>query len=795
MDNLAHGSAPLQSLTRKRKADAEECAAPDPSSAPDSTDPSATRRCPASPSDRPPARPRALADHDHDMLSPWPDAPAAQSAGAATASAGATASDSPSRPKRPRIEIPQAPPALRRGRRGARSFPLGRLPASAVDSVTNFPRIAETQDTGTILRASEKGPGPALGTLTRRSKCPPIRRSSSNPISTAPDPHVHSPHIPPHSPPINRETLKELDLEAILSNPQLRHDLLFDPGLQFRPTSSRRKRELAENYWLAVVRELETGCTCVTLDAEGNLADRRCICSAFPKPTGRAMIAFPALGNLVTVRVASRIRPLLVELLQTLSTIIQPPVPKGMEQYTPREAANPQVSQNMAHLALLHSVLDADLIEQEIAHKLFNPAAMFDAIGSVVRCHCAPMRDAAVHQMVSLARSCTPGNAESTVNAVRAIRLCFEIMELMKLDVANHQLQALRPYLMKSAAGYEFRAFQEYRQRGELSLDVTREWVQSAHRELVASQALHSDPKSVLYSFNAQNPLIQVTLATIRATVDLIFDPPPRPTVSLTPPSTPYSSPTLRPSYLLASYPGYPETLYLDYTRLATLSAEAADYTALYMLLMLYRQFVHSGPNAQLDRTKDSVSLEELMNLKREIRGIGPQHLGQSLIPRACKPKDINAKDFLKEAREEVRWGSELGAVVLQIARHATVPESRANLVAAEPVRDLQAASPDPKVIKLAQSWAATNVRQKSPLTALMQRRIRDVVVAKVARAIIPLLRKPSVPEGTQDSETTDGLEPLMPELNHLAEKVTKLVTIHMGVYSRFYRQPGFVMA
>lgn len=449
MDNLAHGSAPVQSLTRKRKADSEECSSPD--SSPDSTlDPSATRRCPQNTTERPPAAaamPRALGDRDHDMLSPWPDASASQSDSATTA--GASTSDGPSRPKRPRIEIPQSPSSPRRSRKGR---PIGRLPASAIDPLMSRPgHLVETQDTGTISYRPGKGPGPANGTLLRRTRCQPIRRSSSDPVSTASvDPQ--SPHIPPHSPPINRETLKELDLEAILSNPQLRsslfripfldvdilcssvgHDLLFDPGLQFRPTSSRRKREVAENYWLAVVRELECGCTCVTLDGEGKPADRRCICSAFPKPTSRAIIAFPALGNLMTVRVASRIRPLLVELGLTLSTIIEPPVPKGLEQYTPRDPANPQMQQNNAHLELLKSVLDVELIEQEIEHKVFNPAALFEAIGSVIRCHCAPMRDAAVHQMVSLAQSCIPGDPESTANAVRAIRLCFEIMELMKL--------------------------------------------------------------------------------------------------------------------------------------------------------------------------------------------------------------------------------------------------------------------------------------------------------------------------------------------------------------------------
>jgi hypothetical protein len=37
------------------------------------------------------------------------------------------------------------------------------------------------------------------------------------------------------NPPITRATLRELDLTEILRNPQLRHDIVFDPNLMFRP--------------------------------------------------------------------------------------------------------------------------------------------------------------------------------------------------------------------------------------------------------------------------------------------------------------------------------------------------------------------------------------------------------------------------------------------------------------------------------------------------------------------------------------------------------------------------------
>lgn len=138
----------------------------------------------------------------------------------------------------------------------------------------------------------------------------------------------------------------------------------------------------------------------------------------------------------MTVRTPSRIRPLLNELLEVLVSIIQPPQPPSTrppELLFPPPPQHPQFQQNVAHVALLRQLLDPDLIQQEIGHGLFDPSGVFQAIGDIIRCHCAPMRDAAVDQMVALARSCAPGGSGTKLDAVRAIRMCFEIMELMKL--------------------------------------------------------------------------------------------------------------------------------------------------------------------------------------------------------------------------------------------------------------------------------------------------------------------------------------------------------------------------
>ncbi|GMG55787.1 unnamed protein product [Ambrosiozyma monospora] len=62
-------------------------------------------------------------------------------------------------------------------------------------------------------------------------------------------------------PPVNLQSLHEIDLHEVLKNPQLRHDILFDPQLQFRPNldgeRGKRKRQQAESYWSMIKSEID----------------------------------------------------------------------------------------------------------------------------------------------------------------------------------------------------------------------------------------------------------------------------------------------------------------------------------------------------------------------------------------------------------------------------------------------------------------------------------------------------------------------------------------------------------
>lgn len=53
-------------------------------------------------------------------------------------------------------------------------------------------------------------------------------------------------------PPINLQGLKEIDLQEILKNPQLRHDIIFDPLLQFRPNLDGERGNKKDNWRISI---------------------------------------------------------------------------------------------------------------------------------------------------------------------------------------------------------------------------------------------------------------------------------------------------------------------------------------------------------------------------------------------------------------------------------------------------------------------------------------------------------------------------------------------------------------
>ena len=338
-------------------------------------------------------------------------------------------------------------------------------------------------------------------------------------------------------------------------------------------------------------------------------------------------------------------------------------------------------------------------------------------------------------------------------------------------DVANHQLQTLRPYLVQSAAQYELKTFQETKENGRLCMDMTRLWLRTIHRDLTED----ADPFTLVSSvFPVSFPKLprrtQIDIVVTTGIVELVFNPPPR-----TSSSHPYLPP--RPP-MPGALPRYPETLYLDQARVSNYSKDAADFASLYMVLLLYRQLVLSGQQQGHVR----ITLDDLLKLKKEIWEVGPTHLGLCFRP----PRDTGARG---EA-EIKRWKEEVEDVILQVTRRAgEARASSSDSTTETSAPSVANATPDPQLTKLATKWAESNLNPTSPLSGLMRRRVRDAVLNIALPIAVPSLKR-SEP---QSGDTSSGLEPLMPELRNLGERIGKLAGIHLNVYGTLYAQPAFL--
>ncbi|KAF9468539.1 T-complex protein 11-domain-containing protein [Collybia nuda] len=783
MDDLAH-DVPFNH--RKRKAESDD---PTDSSPVDNTPPSlnvsqsvpAAVTCPTAP------RQTCLAS-DTTM---WPSPTSPQ------VSSPLSSHRYPSNPaKRPRLE------RIDTAWRAPNRQPPRKSPLKTAAPSKPPPTVRHGNDIEDIGIVSTSDPGPSSGSLLHLRPGPKFSADPSSPVVPSIPIDTNSIHIPSLHPLINRQTLKELDLDAILRNPQLRHDLLFDPGLQFRPTCSRRKRDMSEKYWAAIGQEVDTGCTCVSFDLHGKPHPVLCACTQIPSPPSSPVVAYASPPNAFTLRMPSRIRALLSEFLEVLLLVIQP-LSSISGMYVNPNTFKSQMEEHAAQAAHIRTIFDPALIEQELRHELFDPSGLFRAIGATLKGHCAPMRDRAVEAMVQAAQACAPGGTGSKLEAVTAVRMCMEILELMKLDIANHQLQTLRPFLIRTSGQFELKTFKN-RKTGNSSIQITREWLHLAHYDLLARGPIpHPQyPEQLQYDTLPRNQ--QVYLAVLKGTLNLIFDPPVPPSSSVSPPLTPVSPVRTPTSPVLH---GYPETSYLDSARLTLLTSDAADATALSMFLLLYRQLVFSDSNEAPPSPQDpKVEEEDLLRLKNEIRDIGSGRLGHCFMSKPSFDGVASPQGSRSDRKEAERWRIAKQDIVLQIAKRAKEARNRAHSLPPSPSSPV-ADAPDEQMLSLAQRWADSNMQPNSPLSTMLRRRLRDVVFNAVVTLAYPgrdsttgKLTNIDFHSPTQADSALEiplgaatGMEPLTDEIRTLAERISRLALIHLNAFLPLYEQEGFL--
>nr|KAJ3422529.1 hypothetical protein HK105_007643 [Polyrhizophydium stewartii] len=340
-------------------------------------------------------------------------------------------------------------------------------------------------------------------------------------------------------PPVTRFTLRELELEEILSNTQLRHDLVFDPDLQFKPNVENNREDerisKADAYWDEVEEEVSQG----------------------------FKYRIPLL--------LAEVRAILIELL-----------PNGQE-------IKEEIDAN----------IDIKLIAQQIDHGVMNPLGLIEYIAGLMKINCAPIRDELVDSMVA---ACRDGQF------VKTLRICFDVLELMKLvcraarnnwlhsrtglielyrarglqDYANHQLTRLRPYVIEHEVEHEWRWFKSQFESGSITLVATKAWLKraletSGHGGVATVSRAKTPDASTTAAGSVSHATKQAATATApdRGSVDLLSD---------------ALLQLILQANKFAKEDIVPETLRMDTSRLISYYNDWQDITILASLLVLFRQ-------------------------------------------------------------------------------------------------------------------------------------------------------------------------------------------------------------
>ena len=239
-------------------------------------------------------------------------------------------------------------------------------------------------------------------------------------------------------PPITPESLAELDMPRIINNPKLRHDVNFDRELHFRPnldgSKGTQKLRSADVYWKALQGELYLHAV-----ALGSLR-------------GPLQMQSEAYWQGILVKCQR-----LPKIFQAIGDILKTLVPDyDQKAITER--------------------LDVGLIMQEIRNGVCDLVDLAAWLARVIKRHCAPMRDHLVNAMErEIQYGAWEGNPEKLVNGLRQL---LNILEAMKLDVANHQIRHMRPLLVDDTVNFQRRYNAHRISMNKIDMPRSRLWLE-----------------------------------------------------------------------------------------------------------------------------------------------------------------------------------------------------------------------------------------------------------------------------------------------------------------------------
>ncbi|KAF2740681.1 Tcp11-domain-containing protein [Polyplosphaeria fusca] len=257
-------------------------------------------------------------------------------------------------------------------------------------------------------------------------------------------------------PPITKQSLGELDIQNIITNIKLRHDVSFDKDLSFRPNldgaRGQEKKSATDVYWKALTAELA-------------LYER--LFNGTPSPLQS--------GHADWTELIQQSRRRIPKLFHTLQDVLKSLVP---------DRDHTRVDEHV----------DVDLLTRQIEKNVCDLPRLAEWLAHLLKEHCAPMRDGLVDEMVATIRLGAAQN--NTARVMDGLGQLLAVLEAMKLDVANHQIRNLKTLLIEDTVNFE-RHYHLDRlvnnKRMPVNIDTAHRWFTAATGRYQRNCSPHKD--------------------------------------------------------------------------------------------------------------------------------------------------------------------------------------------------------------------------------------------------------------------------------------------------------------
>lgn len=123
----------------------------------------------------------------------------------------------------------------------------------------------------------------------------------------------------------------------------------------------------------------------------------------------------------------------------------------------------------------IDEVLDMELIKKQLEHGVFEFDKYAEYVLGLMEKLCAPIRDEQIEAL---------GKIKEIVPLFRGI---MEMLEVMKLDMANFSIQQARPLIISQSVEYEKKAFKKFLASCPNGLNITRDWLNRHSKPLEPS--------------------------------------------------------------------------------------------------------------------------------------------------------------------------------------------------------------------------------------------------------------------------------------------------------------------